>query len=166
MELDTRSKKQISRVFQVQRSSSSPLYRIIYTKQSFFSSSLNPKNVNKRANREIKDYSDRWCVGSRAGKLATVLHALPVAVSFLRAELLTGHHYTWTGPGHAWSDSTFSTSASAQLNRYTRSSCVTVSTLESSRRDLSVPLLVCRGRLPNNCNAFHRLMIHSIIRSQ
>lgn len=59
LELDTRSKKQINRVFQVQRSSSSPLYRIIYTKQSFFSSSFDRKNVNKRVNRarEIKDHS-------------------------------------------------------------------------------------------------------------
>lgn len=47
LELDTRSKKQISRVFQVQRSSSSPLYRIIYTKQSFFSSSIERTSINK-----------------------------------------------------------------------------------------------------------------------
>lgn len=147
---------------------SSPLHRIIYTKQSFFSSSFDPKNGNKRVNESWRNQRpfgerNRSSVGSRVGKLATVLHALPVAVSFLRAELLTGP--VQDTPPEASTFST-STSARAQLNRHTRSSCVTVSTLESSRRDLSIPFLVCRGRLPNNCNAFHRLMIHSIIRSQ
>lgn len=83
---------------------SSPLHRIIYTKQSFFSSSFDPKNGNKRVKRELEESKTIRRTRSILCRKPSrqISHRSPCSTS--RGVLPPSGIINRTGPGHAaWS---------------------------------------------------------------